>query len=392
MARLYGASPDSWERETGALKKPTFIIVFCGLLGLLLSFVLVAPVGAEAEQPAPLGQTIDNETCLACHAAPDQVTGFPSGEPLYITIDPDMFYSSVHGEAGYACVQCHTDVTGYPHPPLGATNRREYAILNYTACARCHADKYDATLDSVHQKALAGGNLEAAVCTDCHGVHNVSLPDEPREEVPHMCERCHSEIYDLYEQSSHGAALIDESNPDVPTCVDCHGVHTVEGPTDSQFHLFSPQICANCHADPELMGRYGISTDVFDTYVADFHGTTVKLFEELAPDQDTNKPVCIDCHGVHDMRSHDDGESRVIKANLLQTCQRCHPDATTNFPDSWLGHYRPSSEQWPLVYFVDLFYKIFIPTVLGAMVIFNFTDIFRTVSDFIKERRNGRGS
>ena len=119
------------------MKTLRFIILLCGLLGLAVSLVLVAPVGAEAEQPEPPTQAADNDTCLTCHAAPNQVTEFPSGEPLYITIDPDVFYSSVHGEAGYACVQCHTDVTGYPHPPLGATSRREYAVLNYTACARC---------------------------------------------------------------------------------------------------------------------------------------------------------------------------------------------------------------------------------------------------------------
>lgn len=354
---------------------------------LATTVVNVTPAAAEPGQPAPLDQGVDNQTCLACHAAPGQVTELPSGEALYITIDPDAFHDSVHGQAGYACVQCHTDYTGYPHPPSDATTRREYVVENYTACRRCHEDKYDLTMDSVHQTALADGNLEAAVCTDCHGVHDVSLPEDRRDATTHMCERCHSEIHNLYDQSAHGAALADENNPDVPTCTDCHGVHNVEGPTDSQFHLFSPQICADCHADPELMGRYGISTDVFDTYVADFHGTTVTLFEELAPDQETNKPVCIDCHGVHDMRAVDDPESAVIKENLLATCQKCHPDASSDFPDSWLGHYRPSSDQWPLVYFVDLFYKILIPAVIGAMVLYNFTDIFRLVSDVLRRRR-----
>jgi hypothetical protein len=136
------------------------------------------------------------------------------------------------------------------------------------------------------------------------------------------------------------------------------------------------------------MGRYDISTDVFDTYVADFHGTTVVLFEQIAPDQETNKPVCIDCHGVHDMRSHDDKESHVIKENLLVTCQRCHPGATTNFPDSWLSHYRPDPAHSPLVYYVELFYMILIPILIGGMVLFNLTDIFRLVSDRLKGRNN----
>jgi hypothetical protein len=363
-------------------------LALIGLVGLAAALFFVPSVAAEPVQSEGSAQGVDNEICLACHSTPDMTLELPSGELVWLSIDRETFNTSVHGSAGYACVQCHTDISGYPHPPLTARTRREYVVQRYTACGRCHQDKYDATLDSVHQRALAGGNLEAAVCTDCHGVHDIAHPDEPRSQVPHMCERCHSEIYNLYEQSAHGAALLDEDNPDVPTCVDCHGVHTVEGPTDSQFHLFSPQICARCHTDPELMGRYGISTDVMETYVADFHGTTVVLFEETAPDQETNKPVCIDCHGVHDMRKHDDQESRVIKENLLQTCQKCHPDATANFPDSWLSHYQPTPERSSVVYFVDLFYKVFIPGVLGAMVVFNLTDIRRRVSDYLKERRN----
>ena len=31
------------------------------------------------------------------------------------------------------------------------------------------------------------------------------------------------------------------------------------------------------------MGKYGISTQVLNTYVADFHGTTVTLFEQVSP-------------------------------------------------------------------------------------------------------------
>ena len=49
------------------------------------------------------------------------------------------------------------------------------------------------------------------------------------------------------------------------------------------------------------MNKYEISTEVFDTYVADFHGTTVILFEHQDPNVETNKAVCYDCHGVHNI-------------------------------------------------------------------------------------------
>ncbi len=365
--------------------------VLPGLVGLVLvSLALVAaPTAAQPARPTPSVPNVGDETCLACHDTPGLQITLPSGEPLYLTVDRVIYKTSTHGRLGYACVQCHTDIGEFPHPPLQVTSRREFTLKLYRSCARCHEDKYEATLDSVHQAALAAGHPEAAVCTDCHGAHNIGPPDKPRSHISRTCRRCHSQIYDLYEKSVHGAALIDEGNPDVPSCTDCHGVHSVEGPSTSPFRLFSPQICARCHADPKLMGRYGISTDVFDTYVADFHGTTVILFEAIAPDQETNKPVCIDCHGVHDIQTTDDPESRVIKENLLATCRKCHPDATANFPTAWLSHYRPSPEHAPLVYFVNLFYEILIPTVIGAMVIFNATDIYRRVVCRLRERRHG---
>lgn len=362
-------------------------LTLSGVFAILLAWLVRWPVFADTGDSLPDHQAADNSACLACHGTPGLQTELPSGEPLYISIDPDVFAQSIHGQLGHACTDCHSDRSGYPHDPIPVENRRDYALERYNACVRCHQEKYDSSLDSVHQKALAAGNKEAAVCTDCHGAHDISHPNEPRTKVPQTCERCHSEIYNIYAESVHGEALIGEGNPDVPTCIDCHGVHNVTGPSNSPFHLFSPQICADCHANTELMDKYGISTDVFETYVADFHGTTVVIFEAIAPDQETNKPVCIDCHGVHDMKMVDDPESKVLKANLLTTCQRCHPDAEENFPETWLSHYQPSPDKAPLVYYVNLFYRFFIPGVLGPMLIFVLTDGARRT---IKRVRGGQ--
>jgi predicted CXXCH cytochrome family protein len=307
-------------------------------------------------------------------------TTLASGETLYLTVDPAVYNASIHGSKGYACIQCHTDISGFPHPEITAQTARDYTLEMAQSCAGCHPSYYDATLDGVHQQALAGGNKEAAVCSDCHGAHNVEKPGEPRSNIPRMCERCHSQIFNLYRESVHGAALIGEGNQDVPSCTDCHGVHNVQGPSTGPFHLYSPTLCAKCHANPELMNKYGVSTNVFNSYIADFHGTTVTLFEKTAPGQETNKAVCVDCHGVHDIAASDDPvKSLAVRENLLATCQKCHPDATTNFPDAWLSHYEPSAERFPLVYFVDLFYMFFIPGVLGPMTIFVLTDAYRKI-------------
>src|SRR5690606_20421831 len=89
------------------------------------------------------------------------------------------------------------------------------------------------------------------------------------------------------------------------------------------------------------------------------------------------KAVCSDCHGVHDIMRTDDAEGSIaIKENLLATCRNCHPGATTDFPDSWVGHFPPTLESHPLIFLVDLFYTLLIPGVLGAFVFLVATDLF----------------
>ncbi|HLE29714.1 MAG TPA: hypothetical protein VI793_16435, partial [Anaerolineales bacterium] len=351
--------------------------------GLALAvFTLAFAVPSASAEPG-----VGNEYCLSCHGQPDQIKDLPSGERLYLTIDPRLYADSVHGQGGYACVQCHTDIRTFPHPESKAQDRRDVTLSMYTTCKQCHSGNFEKTLDSVHQKALEEGNKNAAVCSDCHNPHaqqRLTHPDTrqllPRAhvQIPQTCARCHSEIYDQYKKSVHGAALLENINPDVPACIDCHGVHNIPDPTTAAFRLRSPELCAKCHTDPTRMSKYGISTQVLNTYLADFHGTTVTLFEKQTPDQVTNKPVCFDCHGIHDIARPDDPQKGLqVKENLLQTCQKCHPDATPNFPDAWLSHYDPSSDKNPLVYYVNLFYKIFIPSVIGGMALFVASDIGR---------------
>jgi predicted CXXCH cytochrome family protein len=371
------------------------------LISLALAFFAIASPAQASDAPAPPAAPahggdplpvpdpnaqIDNKVCLACHAAPNMTMRLSSGELLFLTVDADTYANSVHGLRGYSCVQCHTNITGYPHPPVTAATRRQFTIQMYTTCEVCHQDKYQATLDSVHEQALAAGNINAAVCTDCHGAHDVQPPDQPRTRIPLTCAQCHSQIYNLYRQSVHGAALFDEDNPDVPTCVDCHGVHNVQGPANSPFRLLSPQICAKCHANKQLMDKYRLNTDVFNTYVADFHGTTVAIFDATAAGQQPNTPVCVDCHGVHDILVVTDQNSTVIKNNLLNTCRKCHPDATLNFPGAWLDHYPPSPTHAPVVYFVSLFYKVFIPLVIGGMLVFVLSDVARRIINRRREQ------
>lgn len=369
-------------RFTGVM----FLILGLGLLVFALVLQIAKPVAAApAQQPVREGPS--NDVCLACHNQLDFRTQLDSGETLSIRIDRDAFRDSVHNQKKVACVDCHTEITGFPHPERTVKNLRDVAIQYSATCKQCHSEENDKAMHSVHQVALDGGNTNAAVCSDCHNPHTQKpIAEMKKSDIPNVCARCHDAIFETYKQSVHGSALIGEGNPDVASCVDCHGVHDIQSPTTAEFRNAIPQLCAKCHTDPSIMDKYGISTEVLNTYVADFHGTSVTLFRSTSPDQPSNKAVCTDCHGVHDIVKVDDPQHGIaIKKNLLVKCQQCHPGINENFPDAWLSHYIPSPEKAPLVYYVNLFYQILIPATIGGMLIF-------VISDFIRrliERRKG---
>lgn len=362
------------------------VVLAFGIFMVIVAMTLSTPKSVSA---APLLQKEppSNETCLFCHSN-ESLTVDIGGQPLSLTINGDHFATSVHGMEEVACVDCHSNITSFPHPEVTASSPRDFSLEMYPTCQQCHNEQYQNVLDSVHQTALAAGNTNAAVCTDCHNPHTQprltdkatgELLEAARIHIPETCAQCHSKIYNTYKDSVHGTALTQESNPDVPTCIDCHGVHNIQNPTTNSFRNSTPYLCAECHTNSDIMDKYGISTNVLDTYVADFHGTTVKLFEESYPDQPTNKPVCTDCHGIHDILNVDNPNAGIAhKNNLLVKCQQCHPDATTEtFTEAWMSHYEPSPEVFPLVYYVNLFYKFFIPAVLGGMIVFVLSDVYR---------------
>jgi len=357
----------------------------------------VPPTPEPTAQPPTGKLSIADEVCLGCHGQPGQSLTLQNGDVLELFVPAEMHQGSIHGKLGYACVQCHTTVGEYPHPKFSAIDRRDATEQLNTACARCHRQQNDFSKDSAHEAARERGIREAALCVDCHTAHEVrelnnpqtgKLVQDVKTWIPERCALCHNAIYLKYQASVHGSALSD-GNPDVPTCIDCHGVHNIPDPRTASFRLKSPQICAKCHTNPALMAKYDLPTDVLNTYVADFHGQTVALFEKQAPDAQVNKPVCYDCHGVHDISRVDDPTSGLeMQQNLLTRCKVCHPDASTSFPSAWMSHYIPSPDHYAVVYYVNLFYKFFIPGTLGGMALLVVMDVSRLLINRSRRRRS----
>jgi len=115
-------------------------------------------------------------------------------------------------------------------------------------------------------------------------------------------------------------------------CASCHGGDPTKADMDAMSKAAGfrgkiqrdeiPKLCGQCHSDAAFMRQYNPSlrTDQLAQYKTSVHG------KRLAQG-DTKVAVCIDCHGVHDLRPASDTRSRVNPLNVAQTCSRCHSDA-----------------------------------------------------------------
>src|SRR5512144_2518364 len=297
---------------------------------------------ATATMPAAAGIPAEQEDCLGCHTDASATYDLPSGEKLPLGIDQAAFAKSVHGDS-LRCTDCHSEKTSdHATGSLKYKNRREVTRAHYEQCKGCHFANYTKTLDGVHFAVMAKGNDKAALCVDCHGAHDISRPGQPRTRISKMCSGCHAKEAEVYAKSVHGRAA--EASGDVPVCTDCHRAHDTTDPRDGALAMRTPEICGRCHTDEKLMSRYGLSTKVVDTYLAD-------------------------CHGVHDIQKSTDPNSTVMSANLQKTCGKCHEGAGASFPKAWLSHYEPTPQKAPIVWGVMLFYKLMIPFMVGGLVL-----------------------
>lgn len=259
-------------------------------------------------------------------------------------LSPLYYADSIHGQSYLQrgvrevahCWDCHGKHNIRPTAdPRSLANRRNIPLT----CSRCHDNMsvvvryhihreqpYQEYKQSVHGRALFEKGLTsfAAVCTDCHGVHNISGVGTANlmARRPQTCGRCHEGIFDEYRSSIHGRKAL-EGNLDAPVCSDCHGEHKIAPPRAGQAStspLHITDTCSACHARPEIIKKYGIPDNRISTFIDSLHGIAIGFGDKAAAN-------CTSCHGVHNIRPAADPQSKVNPANLASTCgqKNCHP-------------------------------------------------------------------
>lgn len=351
----------------------------------------VEPTQAAAESEASYLSRW-NSTCTMCHAYGNLTATTRDSTTFSLTVTDQDVQDSVHGKAGLGCTACHQSITGYPHSSAeqiacsrchGAAdpnaevnahvpydNRRALSIDLNQICQSCHEKQFTESENSIHTQYFKSGNALSPLCVDCHGSHNIQSPAEPRLKISQSCATCHASVYTSYQSSVHGVAVEKDGSPSAPTCVDCHGTHDASGPSESSFRKDSVLKCIECHQNTETMAQARISVEVFSPYIDSFHGTPASLFTQGDAELAKETVVCYDCHGVHNIRATDDPFSMVNPANLINTCQQCHPDASSRFTNAGLGHLKSRGETLPVLSWLNRFYQVLILVVVAFSLLY----------------------
>jgi cytochrome b subunit of formate dehydrogenase len=202
-------------------------------------------------------------SCVKCHqdlwAAAKQLGTAEENARLGVVVQQiENYMGSVHARPSIedqsrtnaTCYDCHNAHAVYPiDNHVGAKSRLKIPDI----CGKCHADIRDTYFTSVHGNEIKAGNAYAAVCTDCHTLHNIESPHArtSRLTITESCGNCHQENLETYVGTYHGK-ITKLGYGRTAKCFDCHGSHEVRRVDDeaSNMHVNNRlQTCRNCHAD-----------------------------------------------------------------------------------------------------------------------------------------------
>ena len=341
---------------------------------VVLAFLLTSSIFAASK-----AAKMSNEDCLACHNDAT-LTKDENGKQVSLHVDDAKFKASIHSVFG--CTDCHTDIKAFPHDPTpakpvcatchadqqtaydhgvhakaaaaGNTNVAKcqdchgsvHEILPASdpkskvargnipqTCGACHGQKFvmassgmssapfNSYQQSVHGKAVAAGSDKAAVCTDCHGEHDILAGD--RSQVADQQVQRSRHLRQVPRQHQAGVRAKHPRAGDRARQLAGAGVHRLPRHSHHQGAHAIPiprwrrrmcgNTCAQCHGSVRCPSEFGMPADRVTTYLSSYHGMASKVGS-------TTVANCASCHGVHNILPSSDPRSTINHANLAKTC------------------------------------------------------------------------
>jgi len=310
-----------------ALRWACGLVLVVALAALAAHDTLAPAVGAAADtaaaSPAPR-VTTEKNTCLDCHRGLEGRLSAPTKD----------FSQDIHAVRGLGCAGCHGGNPRDPEmsamdPEKGfkpAPAKKEVAEM----CASCHANaEYMKHFNpqpyifsmaefrtSVHCKKIEEGDPKVATCTNCHGVHGILPPRDPRSpvhpsNVAFTCAKCHNAEY--------------MKGRTVPTNQLALWRASVHGHALLEKGELSAPACNDCHGNH---GARPPRTRDISLVCGNCHGREGELFAQSKVKETLEfegKRGCVTCHSNHDVKPPTDA---MIGFDGDGVCGRCHtPDS-----------------------------------------------------------------
>lgn len=334
--------------------------------------LIVGLMAAAASAGLPARGSAQELACARCHGEAELLTQMAdtAGASGGLLVTAETLAGSAHGEM--SCAECHRGFRRFPH-----AGERDSTL----SCGSCHEEESGLWEASCHGPERCEGE---AICSDCHGVHEVETADALAEtpgiaamnarctechgtqalppDAPHAtgevaCHACH-EPHDVQAVDLAASSVAPARQP--ATCGTCHDsiaglwvedVHgravTGGGAAEAQVAAAgiegreeeapSPPACTTCHGahptvDLAAPGRPAAEVsrcadcheEFADTFGDSYHGQAATLGSPAAAS-------CADCHTAHRILPASNPASTVSEARLVETCGTCHPRANASF-------------------------------------------------------------
>jgi cytochrome b subunit of formate dehydrogenase len=269
------------------------------------------------------------DDCLMCHSD-NTLTMEKYGKEISLFVQEDAFKKSVHSKL--TCVFCHKgfDPEAMPH----AENIQE------VKCVTCHQSVL--TKHTFHPQILKSkglGKTDDTNCKNCHGIHDVVSPKDSdskwsMKNLIVTCGNCHKEQSESYLASNHAEAF-KRGDKSAPNCLICHKSPITKysfGEDKVEMKKAQEQLCLSCHLDnAEVRQRTTHTAGFISAYDKSVHGY------ELHVNNNGNVASCTNCHGSHKILKGSDSRSSVNRLNVPETCGKCHGNIEKQYNESIHG-------------------------------------------------------
>jgi cytochrome b subunit of formate dehydrogenase len=187
-----------------------------------------------------------------------------------------------------------------------------------------------------------------ADCHECHDSHSFAVPADKkseaykawRAEIPALCgDKCHEEQVETFSDSAHGKAIA-KGDIKAAVCTDCHTTHEITSTSLASFKLLNPEECGECHKQNLKSYRdtyHGQVTQLGFTYTAkcfDCHGShgILKVEDPKSKVNPDNKLKTCQSKGCHDGK-----KMEKATPGFVSFSPHAHAGDFKKYPEVWIA-------------------------------------------------------